>query len=171
MRVLFFVFALLLIGCSGGNPAAGCQENPGICTAGQVCDQILNQCVVADMGSTVPVDFGIPPSTTPGCSADGWCWRNPLPQGNILNGFWGFGGSSGFAVGDRGTILKWDGASFTPQVSGTSRALYAVWGTDANNAWAVGDGGTILKWKKRAVIQKENPQASPHGEGLGMIGT
>src|SRR5215813_2669094 len=32
------------------------------------------------------------------CSADDWCWRNPLPQGNPLYGVWGSGASDVWAV-------------------------------------------------------------------------
>ena len=40
------------------------------------------------------------------CSADNWCWRNPLPQGNNLNATWGSGASDVWAVGGGGTILE-----------------------------------------------------------------
>ena len=40
------------------------------------------------------------------CSDDNWCWRNPLPQGNPLNGVWGSGESDVWAVGSGGTILE-----------------------------------------------------------------
>jgi hypothetical protein len=45
------------------------------------------------------------------CSADNWRWRNPLPQGNFLNGVWGSGASDVWAVGGAGTILHWDGSA------------------------------------------------------------
>lgn len=45
------------------------------------------------------------------CSSDGWCWENPLPQGNTLSGVWGTSASSVWAVGQAGTILKWNQVS------------------------------------------------------------
>jgi hypothetical protein len=85
---------------------------------------------------------GLPPGV---CSADGWCWRNPLPQGQYLPSVWGSDANNVWAVSDYGVILKWSGSSWDPQVSGTTKNLLAVWGSDANNVWAVGLGGTILK--------------------------
>ena len=39
------------------------------------------------------------------CSADHWCWQNPLPQGNQLNGIWGSDADNVWAVGQNGTIV------------------------------------------------------------------
>lgn len=51
-----------------------------------------------------------------------------------------------WAVGASGTILRWNGADWSLQQSGTDKVLRDVWGTEASNAWAVGDGGIILRW-------------------------
>jgi hypothetical protein len=77
------------------------------------------------------------------CSASGWCWRNPLPQGNYLPSVWASDASNAWAVSDFGTILKWNGSEWLQQPSGTSQNLLAVWGLDTSNVWAVGVGGTI----------------------------
>src|SRR5215813_14620495 len=47
------------------------------------------------------------------CSGDDWCWRNPLPQGNPLDGVRGSGASDVWAVGEAGTILHFDGSAWT----------------------------------------------------------
>lgn len=44
-----------------------------------------------------------------------------------------------------GTILKYDGTSWSAQSSGTTCQLSSVWGLDADNIWAVGLAGTVLK--------------------------
>ena len=80
------------------------------------------------------------------CSADGWCWRNPLPQGNYLPSIWGSDANNVWAVSDFGVIVKWDGVGWSQQATPTTKNLLAVWGTDAKNVWAVGLAGTILKW-------------------------
>ncbi len=99
MRVYLGFLALLFLGCSGSgtNPGGNCSTNPGLCGAGQVCDSVTNQCVSADMGASGPKGI---------CSADGWCWRNPLPQGNYLSAAWGTSANSVWVVGDFGTILN-----------------------------------------------------------------
>jgi len=64
----------------------------------------------------------------------------------ILNGVWGSSASSIWAVGAGGTILKFDGTSWSAQASGTTQNLNGVWGSSATSVWAVGDSGTILKF-------------------------
>jgi hypothetical protein len=76
----------------------------------------------------------------------GWQWQNPLPQGNSLYGVWGSSGSDVFAVGYGGTILHYDGATWSPMNSGTSSSLYGVWGDSGKDAFVVGYPGTILHY-------------------------
>lgn len=75
------------------------------------------------------------------CSADGWCWENPLPHGNGLTAVWGTDANNVWAVGSG--VMKWDGTDWSGQSIGAS-TFNAVWGTDANNIWAVGSG--VMKW-------------------------
>jgi uncharacterized protein YjdB len=63
-----------------------------------------------------------------------------------LNGVWGTSATNVYAVGNGGTILHYDGASWTSMVSGSSANLNAVWGTSATDVFAVGTGGTILHY-------------------------
>ena len=86
----------------------------------------------------------------------GWVWQNPLPQGNSLTGIWGLDANNVWAVGTKGTIVNWNGSTWSMPSSGTTEMLLGVWGSDANNVWAVGGGGTILKWDGSAW----NPQNS-----------
>ncbi len=69
---------------------------------------------------------------------------------NALRGVWVSNATNVWAVGDGGTILKWNGTAWSAQTSGTTNALRGVWGTSATSVWAVGDGGTILKWNGTA---------------------
>ncbi len=71
---------------------------------------------------------------------DNWHWRNPLPQGNILNGIT-YGNGTFVAIGQFGTILtSSDGASWTQRSSGTTEWLNGV--TYGNGTFvAVGWGG------------------------------
>src|SRR5438552_18810283 len=80
----------------------------------------------------------------PVCSSDGWCWSNPLPQGNHLHSAWGSASNDVWAVGEGGTILHWDGRAWSASASGTGNGLYRVWGSASNDVWTVGAGGTIV---------------------------
>ena len=58
----------------------------------------------------------------------------------------GSGSSDVWAVGLEGTILHWDGDSWTRQTAGTDAGLFSVWAANAHDAWAVGEDGIVLHW-------------------------
>jgi hypothetical protein len=51
-----------------------------------------------------------------------------------------------YAVGDTGTIVHYDGTTWSVVMSGTTASLRNVWGTSENNIYAVGTGGAILRY-------------------------
>jgi hypothetical protein len=63
-----------------------------------------------------------------------------------LYGVWGSSGSDVFAVGEAGTILHYDGATWIPMSSGTTDSLFGVWGSSGSDVFAVGYPGTILHY-------------------------
>lgn len=83
----------------------------------------------------------------PGLSGAGdlgnWQWRNPPPQGNVLNEV-AYGDGVFVAVGNAGTIITSadGGATWTLRPSGTIHPLYGI--TCGNGIFvAVGDHGTV----------------------------
>jgi hypothetical protein len=60
-------------------------------------------------------------SLVPSTPEGAWEWQNPLPQGNTLRGVWGSSASNVFAVGDHGTILRYNSTSWSIMTSGTTR--------------------------------------------------
>ena len=48
--------------------------------------------------------------------------------------------------GGSGTVLHWDGTSWSPVPSGESDGIAGVWASSRTAAWAVGDVGVILRW-------------------------
>lgn len=54
--------------------------------------------------------------------------------------------STGFAVGDDGNTISWDGTSWSYQASSTSDNLYGVSCISASDCWSVGFGGRIIHW-------------------------
>ncbi len=96
----------------------------------------------------------------PRCRADGWCWLNPLPQGNSLLDVYAASASDAWAVGDRGTLIHWDGKAWTPADSGVPERLRAIAGHGASDVWAVGDRGVALhfdgtQWRAHPLPAKQ----------------
>jgi hypothetical protein len=60
-----------------------------------------------------------------------------------LNAVWGSVANDVWAVGFQGTILHWDGATWSPSASGMTNTLYGIWGSSARDVWAVGDSGVL----------------------------
>jgi hypothetical protein len=81
---------------------------------------------------------------------DGQSWTQTYIRqcsmcGLAVRAVWTGAAGSAIAVGDSGTILRYDGASWNPEPSGTTTHLNAIWGAGASGPlFAVGDGGTIL---------------------------
>jgi type II secretory pathway pseudopilin PulG len=67
----------------------------------------------------------------------------------------------GFAVGQSGTILQYNGTSWTQISSPTSQDLLAVKMVSANEAWASGKSGVVLRWTSAAGWQLQS------GTGIG----
>ena len=62
----------------------------------------------------------------------------------LVHGIWGSALNNIFAVGDGGTIRRYNGSSWGTQTSGTTSNLKGVWGS-VTTVYAVGSGGTILQ--------------------------
>jgi uncharacterized protein YjdB len=70
----------------------------------------------------------------------------PSPTDRNLGGVWGSSGADVFAVGDFGTIVRFDGSNWVAQKSGVDANLKFIWGSSATAIYAVGDGSTILRY-------------------------
>jgi hypothetical protein len=72
------------------------------------------------------------------------------PVRSNLTDVWGIADDAFWAVGDGGTVLRWDGMAWlrvpTGPMGGSVQNLRAVWGSAKNDVWVVGVEGTILHW-------------------------
>jgi len=59
-------------------------------------------------------------------------------ESGIVSTIYGFSTDDIFFVGDRGTIVHFDGSTFTRMESGTDITLYSISGTGYENVWASG---------------------------------
>ncbi|MFO0579846.1 MAG: hypothetical protein U1A78_38220 [Polyangia bacterium] len=78
------------------------------------------------------------------CTSSGVCWRHPLPQGNTLRRVAGRNAVDVWAVGDRGTIVRWNGSYWTsPRRPFEVSALNSVWAeaVPGTSLMAVGEQG------------------------------
>lgn len=66
----------------------------------------------------------------------------------ILRGIWAADADTAFAVGDAGTVMRWNGRSWIEEDLRQlgAGALQAVWGRDRQNVWTVGKDSKIFKW-------------------------
>lgn len=73
-------------------------------------------------------------------------WRSINPVFANLNSVWMISSSSGWAVGDSGVIVRWDGAKWEQIATPTTSNLESVSCFSATNCWAVGPGPRIYYW-------------------------
>jgi len=65
---------------------------------------------------------------------------------SILYDIWGTSRKNIFAVGEGGTILRYNGFFWSPAASGTTLRLSGIWGSSAGDVYAVGDKANILHY-------------------------
>ncbi len=68
------------------------------------------------------------------------------PTTETLNAVDMVSSTDGWAVGDGGTIILWNGSNWSTISSPTSNKMNSVEMISSNDGWAVGDGGTIIHW-------------------------
>ena len=100
---------------------------------GTVLVESLNSNASTDIES--PADCTLPSS-----------WKNISPDitKKSLRGVWCAQSNLIYAVGDAGTIIKYDGQDWTSENIPTNNRLHGIWGTSQNNIYVIGDNTTIL---------------------------
>ncbi|MDP3153084.1 MAG: hypothetical protein Q8N23_10465 [Archangium sp.] len=126
---------------------AGCGETYcGGCTAGTECGVARqNRCDTPRL-----------------CTQEGWCFENPLPQGNTIRAAFVAGPREVYFVGDNATALLWNGEHHSiiplPGV-GEGVDFLGVHGTSPQDIIIVGSQGTILHYDGTSWVQE--PLAFP----------
>lgn len=101
---------------------------------------------------------------------DGSAWApSDPPSGTpLINWAFGFAPNDLYFAGGRGTILHYDGASYTRSATLTDQNLWGIWGASPSALWAVGGDGvragqaTILRsdgqrWEKVQIPALQHP--------------
>ena len=99
------------------------------------------------LASLVPSAASVPTRVRPGplCTYHGVCWASPLPQGNALHAVRALAADRVIAVGDRGTVLAWDGHVWSLEDTPTRERLLALVQAPGGDVFAAGEHGTILR--------------------------
>lgn len=69
-------------------------------------------------------------------------------------------GNVGFAVGDSGDVLQYNGSNWTAVSSSTSNDLRGVFVVSSSEAWAVGASGTIIRWNGSSWSTYSSPTST-----------
>ncbi|MBC8086363.1 MAG: hypothetical protein H7Z40_03800, partial [Phycisphaerae bacterium] len=81
---------------------------------------------------------------------------------------WSTSASNAWAVGEFGFIYRFNGTSWSRQMSPTLTRLNTVWGFSATSAFAGGDAGLILQWDGASWTPMSTPT---NGDVLSVWGT
>jgi hypothetical protein len=143
-------------GCTGESDAAFCTrlnkncgqvsapDNCGVSRTVATCGT-CSQFASCGGGGVANVCGGYAEPITPVCGG-GYCWENPLPTGASLRGAKTSPSGSNWVVGAAGTVLRWNGSTWSGWFATTHAHLAAVWPFSDSDVWAVGTGGTIIRY-------------------------
>jgi len=126
-RVAASLLVLLALAASGCAAQKGVGPEPGL----------AKEAAAAACAAPVPV----PPH-----EGGPFVWRNPMPQGDSLLSVWGAGPDEVWAVGDRGRVLRYDGAAWHLADPGPTDYLAGVWGTAPDDVFVAGYNGRVLRF-------------------------
>jgi len=110
-----------------------------------------------------------PFAEAPGLCEFGWCWSNPIPQGNGLTKACGRSPSDVWLVGGAATILHWDGTAYSLVPVGNRNVLHGVWCSPGGSVWAVGEQ-LVLKLTN-GVLTDLTPTGTDVGSFEAVSGT
>lgn len=161
---LVLALALALAGCGEESTAqedsataadskADGAGSDGAGSDGAVGDAAGSDGAVADAADGAGQDAG---SDTDAAVGKGILKPRPLRYEVDLFGVWGTGPTDAWAVGDKGTILHWNGATWLARQAPTAKALRAVGGTGPQDVWMVGDEGVAIHFDG-ATLKEDSP--------------
>ena len=105
-----------------------------------------------------------------GCNTNSW-GQVASPVTTDLNGVWGNGPGSVWAVGNGGVILRNAGLGWTSFPSPTTADLYSIWGGMADDVYAAGASGTVIHWNGVEWTLLATPPLSASANFRGIHGT
>jgi len=157
-------------GCSARNdrPASGSSGGAsGEAGFGGTVSDTGGSSARGNAGDPVPGGESKPPPR--GLCQDGWCWLNPVPQGNALLAVSAVGVNDWWAVGERGTTLHVSAQGTALALApAESHTLRAVWAAAADDVWAAGD--TVVRWQGQSWTNVATPALPAKVNAIGGTG-
>lgn len=104
-------------------------------------------------GSSGPVwaagSVGFPPMNRLLFKWDGSTWTDATtgPASTSYYAVWGTAPDNAWVVGASGTVIHWNGSSWSQVAGNTAATLFGAGGDAANHLFFVGDSGTVLRSK------------------------
>lgn len=95
-----------------------------------------------------------------GCAANTLCPLTSPPQKSPIFSLWAISPSDIWAAGGGGTLMHFDGGTWSAVPSGVSSGLSSLWGSSSSDVWAVGAGGKILHYNGTSWSQVANGAAN-----------
>jgi hypothetical protein len=146
IRTSFVLALALACACGQRHPRQNSDGNLGA-GDGAAGDGAIDAPVDTGVGSDGGTLTTCPGVSYPGpalCGDGHWRWERPTPIGYTLASIVAFSPSDVWAVGDAGTVVHFDGASWRVDPTPICDGLASLWGTSATNLWAVGTNGRIV---------------------------
>jgi hypothetical protein len=84
------------------------------------------------------------PDNEASCGADHWCVVTGIPKHVTFSAVWGASATDVWVAGEAGTLLHWNGSTWTQVATGTENGLRAITGTSKTDIWAAGLDGTLI---------------------------
>lgn len=103
------------------------------------------------------------------CTPDGICFEAPLPFGYDFNAVFAVSATDVWAVGNVGSILRYDGTKWKRYEAGTTADLLAVWARSANEVYFAANTGGLLRFDG-TIVTKVNTSAITTGDITGVYG-
>lgn len=117
---------------------------------------------VAGGSSTISCSLGLVTSNTTPLTVALWAQQTSNVSTD-LTGVWGFSATNIYAVGKLGTILHWDGSTWTTLTSGTSANFKGIQGPDPGHIYAWADDNCVYvshdnggTWTKKTATNGVN---------------
>lgn len=109
---------------------------------------------------------GTPPADPTGtivrCDGSGACAAMTIPDVPTLRAIEVLDDNAAFAVGDEGTVLRYDGTTWSKMDSGVVNNLYGVSAASPTDVFAVGSGGVMLHYDGMTWSPVRTPLASQY---------